>query len=156
MKKIILSTIVSLMVLQAAPAIADHKSNHKKNNASSTDNASSTHVKKGEVNLVCMQNVTVKRDNAVISAIDIYVAAARKSIETRRDALKAAWIITDKQKRKEALRTAWENDKNTRHIARKAFKKSKNNVWETFRTDRKVCKDKGDSDEDRGSSHDDL
>lgn len=137
--------IISLMVLQVAPAMADHK-----------NNASSTHAKKEEVNLVCMQNATVKRDNAVISAIDVYVGVARKSIETRRDALKVAWTITDKQKRKDALKIAWENDKNTRNTARKAFKKLKNVVWETFRSDRKACRDKGDSDGDKGSSHDDL
>ncbi|MEK6951413.1 MAG: hypothetical protein AABX29_00190 [Nanoarchaeota archaeon] len=145
MKKVILSTIISLIAFQILPVLAQ--------------NSTSSHVKKdkkGEVNLVCMQNAVVKRDNAVISAIDIYAGAARKSIETRRDALKTAWTIADKHERKEALRTAWENDKNTRNTARRAFKKSKNGAWETFRTERKVCKDKGDSDGDRGSSHDDL
>ncbi len=156
MKKVILSTIISLMAFQILPAMASHKSNHKNDNASSTNNTSSTQTKKGEVNLVCMQNATVKRDNAIISAIDIYVGVARKSIETRRDALKVAWTIADKYKRKEALRIAWDNDKNTRKIAKKAFKKSKNSAWETFRTERKVCRDKRDGDEDRGSSHDDL
>lgn len=145
MKKIILSTLASIMVFQVLPALAQNNSSTKNKND-----------KKGGVDLVCMQNATVKRDNAIISAIDTYVGVVKKSIETRREVLKAAWTITDKQKRKEALRTAWENDKNTRNAARKAFKKSKNGAWETFRSDRKVCRDKEDGDGDRGSSHDDL
>ncbi len=159
MKKIILLSIISAMVFSVMPAMANHKTGHKNNNASSTDNASSTHAKKEEIDLVCMQNAIVKRDNAVIASINVYVGVVIKSIEARRDALKAAWTITDKEKRKEALRMAWENDKNTRKGAKKAFKKSRNGAWEVFRTDRKVCRGRDDENGDgdgKGSGQDEL
>ncbi len=142
MKKIILSTIISVVAFQVFPVFAQ--------------NASSSHIKKDhEVDLICMQNAIVKRENAVILTVDQYATAVKKIIETRRDALKAAWAITDKESRREALKTAWENDKSTRKTARKEFKKSKDAAWHTFKIESKVCKD-NDNDERKNASHDDL
>ena len=143
MKKIIFSTIVSVMIFQALTVLAD--------------DPSSTHSKKEKdpVDLVCMQNAVVKRDNSVITSVGTYSSDVKRLLETRRDALRAAWIITDKKARKEALKTAWRGYDSNYKNTRKAFKKSKDGAWEMFRADRKVCRDR-DNDEEKSASHDDM
>lgn len=49
-----------------------------------------------------------------LAGIDAYVAAIKTALTARKDALKAAWLITDKTQRRSALKTAWKNFRTVR------------------------------------------
>ncbi len=102
------------------------------------------------IDLVCMQAATEKRDNAIIAAVDTHHAAIRTALETRRNALKNAWAITDKKQRRAALVSAWQVYRKSQREAAQAFRKSRQTVWGQFRKDRKSC-GKGTGVEDHGN-----
>jgi len=126
MKKIILSLILSIFCLGLA-------------GIASADDATNTATTTPTFDPVCMQNAIEKRDTALIVGIDAYVAAIKTALTARKDALKAAWLITDKTQRRSALKTAWKNFRTARDQARKDWKSAKRTAWKTFYADRKAC-----------------
>ena len=92
---------------------------------------------KSVVDLVCMQTAVAKRDNAVIAALDKYHASWKLALETRRDALVAAWKLTDRTERWKALRKAWSEFYKQRLEARRVFRQERETAWKTFREERK-------------------
>lgn len=92
------------------------------------------------VNLACMQASVEKRDNAMVAAFDAFSASARSAFIARRDALKAAWGITDRAQRRAALRNAWSAFRASRHAARGAFRTARHAAWTQFRTDARACR----------------
>ena len=120
------------------------------------NSTSTTNGKKAPVDLVCMQNAVVKRDNAIIAAADVYVTAFKNSIGVRRDALKIAWTMTNKKARKEAIRKAEDAAHNVKLVTKKAYKNSREAVWATYRSDRKACHGNGDDVSAKGQGQDEL
>lgn len=106
------------------------------------------------VDLPCMQAAVEKRDNAVIAAFDTYTAALKTALQTRRDALKAAWGITDRAARREGLKVAWLAFRDARRSAVQVFKRAKQQAWEQFRMDHKTCKGEGEGKGDEGVGED--
>lgn len=102
------------------------------------------------VNVACMQTAVEKRDNALIAGVDAYHTSVRKALEVRRDALKAAWGVTDRKDRREALQAAWKTYKESRGAAAKALKSAKRAAWEQFKMDRKGCSGAGYSEDRTG------
>jgi uncharacterized membrane protein len=92
------------------------------------------------VNLACMQTAVEKRDNAVISAWDALTASVKTTLSVRRDALKAAWGISDKRERAKAIKQAWTNFKNSKKEASRTFNQARKDAWKQFKTDARDCK----------------
>ncbi len=95
------------------------------------------------VNVACMQSAVEKRDTAISDGIDAYAAAVKTALSTRKDALKAAWALTDKTQRNAALKVAWSAFNGTWKKASMAMKGAKNTAWKTFNADAKDCKQPG-------------
>lgn len=93
--------------------------------------------------LACVQTAVEKRDNAVISAFDAFSASAKTALEARRDALKAAWGITDKKQRRAAIKKAWNDFGFATKTARKTFNKARLVAWAQYAKDGKACKAQG-------------
>lgn len=105
------------------------------------------------VDLVCMQNAVVTREDAIIAAFDTYHANVKTALTTRRDALKAAWAISDRDDRKEAIRKAWSDFKGTWKKERKALNEAKKATWKKFNETSKTCNARGEG-EDQGNDRD--
>ncbi len=90
--------------------------------------------------LACMQTAIEKRENAIIAGLENYTLAWKTSLQTRRDELRAAWGMTDKDARRNAVNAAWKKFRESRVTQRRAFKEARKNAWKQFRTDSKACK----------------
>jgi len=121
-KKLFVLFVFAAIVMIALPVLA------KKNTANLA-----------VVDITCIKNAIEKRDNAVISALNIFNSSVSLALTARKDALKAAWDLTDKAQRKEALKTAWGNYKTSLKDARTALREAKKTIWKQFYTDRKAC-----------------
>ena len=100
-----------------------------------------------QVNLACMQAAVEKRDNALLAAVDKRYSEHKTALTARRDALKAAWGITDPEKRKEALRAAWKAYREALEKTIKSFREAKRAAWKQFKEDRRACKAEGSSED---------
>lgn len=95
---------------------------------------------RAEVDLSCMQIAVEKRDNAIITAWDQYIPKVKTSLEKRRDALKAAWAIEEKEARQQALMDAWKVYRSEVQKVRQDMRTGRQSAWKTFNTERKACK----------------
>lgn len=92
------------------------------------------------IDTACVQTSIDTRDNAVIAAVDAFHTSAVTALQTRRDALKAAWGMTDKTARNAASKAAWSAYSTSVRAARKTLSTARRAAWSQFRTDRKTCK----------------
>ncbi len=87
----------------------------------------------------CMQAAAEKRDNSIIAAADKYHAELVKALQTRRDAIKAAWGLKDPTERQKALKAAWD----AYHLAKKSivkgWREARKAAWRQYYADRKAC-----------------
>jgi len=90
--------------------------------------------------VACAQTSVETRDTAMIAAMDKYNTAVKAALTARKDALKAAWAMTNAKEARAAIKTAWANYKTAAMDARKSLKADKKAVWAKFKTDRKACK----------------
>lgn len=108
---------------------------------------------KKTIDSACMQNAVGKRDDAIVTAIGSYSSAATSALQARRDALKAGWALTGKDRRT-ALKTAWSNFAKAQKQARQTLKSAQKSAWSVFYTDRKAC-GPGSASEDNGTEAND-
>ena len=107
------------------------------------------------VDVVCAQTAVNTRDNSLISAVDTKAVSVKAALATRRDALKAAYALTDASARRMAIKAAWNAYESSIKTARSAMHQSRTSAWEKFRTDMKTCNaSEIDSRKDRG--HDNI
>ncbi|TSC82549.1 MAG: hypothetical protein G01um101419_555 [Parcubacteria group bacterium Gr01-1014_19] len=87
----------------------------------------------------CMQAAVEKRDNSIIAAADKYHSELVKALQTRRDAIKAAWGLKDPTERQKALKAAWD----AYHLAKKqivkGWREARKAAWRQYYADRKAC-----------------
>jgi hypothetical protein len=95
------------------------------------------------VDLACVKTAVEKRDNAVIAALDAFHTGVKQALTTRRDALRAAWDVSDKNQRKTAIRAAWSAFDGTWKKARRGMETAKKTAWNAYRTDAKACRGQG-------------
>lgn len=89
--------------------------------------------------LNCMVNAVDKRENSIILAQDAQNVAIKNALTIRRDSLKAAWKIEDKDLRNTARKAAWSVYHTSAKTANTNLKNSKNVAQELFRTEAKAC-----------------
>lgn len=124
-----LSTAVAMSM--AVPAFAME---------SNTGSSSSARMERKQVDGACMSSAVDKRDTAIVTAFDAFAASTKTALTTRKDALKAAWALTDTAQRQTALKAAWKTFTTSHKSAREAFRTAKKAAHQQFRTDAKTCK----------------
>lgn len=142
----------SLALSMATPAFAESSSSA----SSSSSSESSSMMKKessmmkrdmkmngANVDAACMQSAIDKRDTAIIASVDSYAATVKTALQTRKDALKAAWAIQDKTARNTAIKAAWASYQGTWKKASTAVRAARKAAWSAFKTDAKNCKQAG-------------
>lgn len=92
------------------------------------------------VDLACMQTAVEKRDNAIIAAWDTLSTSIKTALQTRRDALKAAWGISDKKERAKAIKQAWTDFRKTKKESARTFNRARKAAWKQFRADANACR----------------
>ena len=129
MKKLIAATAAALLLNGAAlPAFAE----------SSASSASTTTVT-ASADLACMSAAIDVRDSAVISARATFNAAIMAALNTRKDSLKAAFLINNDQNRHVAVKAAWDAFLKATVNARAAYKASVQASWTAFYTASVKC-----------------
>lgn len=88
----------------------------------------------------CMSAAVDKRDTAITTAWNTLSSSMTATLSTRKDALKAAWALTDATQRNAALKAAWATASKSVKTARSTFKTARQAAWKTFKTDAKTCK----------------
>lgn len=154
MKKniIITSSLIALTALAVLPVFAKeleplnagkHKGiiiEGKKQITEKRDQRKAELKKSKDVDLACVQTAVEKRENAIISAFDTQSSVVKTALSARKDALKAAWAITDQKERHVAIKKAWSDFTVTAKKAKTQLRKDRDSAWETFRQDIKACK----------------
>lgn len=91
------------------------------------------------VDIACMQRAVDAREVSVRTATTVYISAWLAALDARAAALHAAWGMTDREARRNAIVKAWMDYKNAKRSAEKTFRESKRTAWQTFRTAAKQC-----------------
>jgi hypothetical protein len=89
--------------------------------------------------LNCMINAVDKRENSIILAQDAQNVAIKNALTVRRDSLKAAWGIADRDLRNTARKAAWSVYNTSAKTANTNLKNSKKATQELFKTEAKAC-----------------
>ncbi len=92
------------------------------------------------VDIVCMKTAVEKRENALLSAYDIYAGKLRTARETRKTDLLAAWSIQDPKERSTAIKAAWEKYRQNVKTATTEWNQSRKTIWTQFTQEAKNCK----------------
>lgn len=129
---------LSLIAGMAVPALAQSPSPAPSGTPKMMERRAAT-----TVDLACMKTAAEKRDNAMLAAFDTFRVNVKKALETRRDAFKAAWDITDRNERKKAIRAAWAAFDASSKKARRELDAAKKSAWSAHRTEAKQCKGQG-------------
>lgn len=139
-KKFLNSLIISLFIFSifVFPAIAQ---TNQKNSKKIFDT-------------VCMQNAVNKRENTIISSVNIFSASIKSAMEARKSSLNSAWAISDTNERRTAIKKAWNDFKDKNKEATMGFRTEKKQAWKTFYTERKLCGTAGTSDDTSTEGHD--
>lgn len=105
----------------------------------STSTATSTKPGIKVVDPMCIQNAIEKRDTAVITAFSGFSTSVTTALTVRKDALKAAVILTDKNAKETARKAAWSTFKTSSKTAATTLRTARRAAWTTYETDTKAC-----------------
>lgn len=98
-------------------------------------NASST------VDRTCMSTAVVARENSVASAWTTFNTDIIAALTDRKNALIAAWNMTDTKTRNTAIESAWKEWKTEKKSATTELKSDRKAAWDTFKnTAKSSCK----------------
>jgi len=95
------------------------------------------------LDIVCMQTAVEKRENFMIRALENFASSSKIALEKRKNDLKIAWGITDKNKRRQAINKAWNEFNKTQKKIKFDYNKEKRAVWNQFIKERNNCKISG-------------
>lgn len=90
--------------------------------------------------IICIGAAVDVREAAIATAWDTLSASGKTALQTRRDALKAAYAQADPAKVRQAVQAAWQAFALAHKSARIAFKEARMKLWMDFKTARKACK----------------
>jgi len=102
--------------------------------------ATSVAVIDKNVDIACMKTAVEKRENALLSAYDVYAGKLKTARETRKTDLLAAWSIQDPKERQTAVKSAWDKFRQSVKTATIEWNQSKKTIWIQFAQDAKSCK----------------
>ena len=141
MKKLVASSIATVVAMSISlPVFAQDGALPNPFLSSSSSSRSAKKKAVPVVDTACMASAIDKRDTAVIGAVDAFSIAVKTALETRRDALKAAWAIVDKTQRNAATKVAWSAFQGIWKKASQTVREQKKSAWTAFKADAKACK----------------
>jgi hypothetical protein len=103
------------------------------------------------INLNCASTAVITRDDAIILSLTTFHNTTKIALETRREALKVAWLIEDNKTRREEIKKAWNIYTTTVKNARKTYNDTKKNIWKNFKKAKNDCK--ANTNDDPGSEN---
>ncbi|MGC9049109.1 MAG: peptidoglycan-binding domain-containing protein [Patescibacteria group bacterium] len=92
------------------------------------------------VDIACMKTAVEKRENALLSAYDVYSDKLKTARETRKTDLLAAWSIQDPKERYMAIQAAWDKFRKSIKTATVEWNQSRKTIWVQFARDAKNCR----------------
>lgn len=96
------------------------------------------------VDAACMQAAIDTRDFAIVQAGFFFVQSWASAIDNRRNALRNAWFMTDREQRRDAINAAWRQYKDAKKAARENYNRSRKDIWRSFSDRaRDVCHARG-------------
>ena len=93
--------------------------------------------------LGCVAPAVDMRETALLAALDTYSATVKAALTARKDALKAAWSLTDPKALKAGVEAAWKTYREAHKTAMKIKKDAVKSAWKTYEEARKACKAPG-------------
>jgi hypothetical protein len=135
MKKIFLPLAITLSIVSFASANS-HNENRGLGLEVKSIKASST---LSTTTLACAGNAIDKRETAIILAHDNMSSSTRAALVLRKDTLKTAWTIADKDARNTAKKASWSNFKTAMQNAHNKMRDTRKASWSTFESDMKIC-----------------
>ncbi len=131
MKKLISSILLSAILVPSLASATEDSWKHSFRSASSTALTSTQ--------LSCVSTAIEVRENAIIAAHDAFSISIKNALTVRRDALKAAWNLSDKTARETARKSAWSAFKTSSQAAHNAMRTARVAAWTTFNASATVC-----------------
>jgi len=104
--------------------------------ARDTRTASST---KPVISITCVATAVAAREASIDSAASAYTAGVNAAYTARASALANAYTLTGNDSIRTAVKAAWKQFTSAVQGARRAWQKSRENAWQTFRTAVKAC-----------------
>lgn len=124
----IVSTLLPIILgLGVVPVMAQTSTSTVKNTTGSA------------VNVSCIQNAISVRDGAIGSAVGALGTAWQAALQNRSTALQAAWSVTVRKDRRQAINAAWQAFNGSMKTARGNYKTAQHTAWTQFYSARKVC-----------------
>jgi hypothetical protein len=122
------SMILGLVYIISLPMLASAQS------ATSTTGAVPNVAK-----VTCVQNAIEKRDSSLIVGHNAFNTSIVNALTARKDALKSAYALSDKNAMKTAKKTAWSSFSSAQKSAHDSMRSIRKTSWNTFNTDMRAC-----------------
>lgn len=135
-RRLVILGVVSSLLFAALPVLAEDSTA-----TGATAGSTVTDVSTVET---CMQTAVDRKNTSVRTGLDAFSATMQTALSTRKDARKAALVLSDKDARRTALKAGNSAWKTSMKSARHTLKDAKQAAWNQFGTDRKACKGTGD------------
>lgn len=97
-------------------------------------------VRDTSVDTVCASNVVTNREVAIANAFSNFTSNMNTAYVNRRNALQSAWLVSNKDDRRNAVKAAWNNFKTASAAAKKSWKDTVRNEWKNFNENAKNCR----------------
>jgi hypothetical protein len=88
----------------------------------------------------CMRNAVEKRESLYVIAFDNYYASARSLMLNRKDRIRNAWHISDKEDRNDEIRSAEKDFRTNERNAAKNRRNADKSAKDMYNNDVKNCK----------------
>ncbi len=92
-----------------------------------------------KIGISCIQDAIDERDTSLATLVSGWSSSVKSALETRREAEKASWDISNYKERRLAQRKAWGDYGKTLRSSNAAKKKERIRAWKKFEHDRKGC-----------------
>lgn len=87
----------------------------------------------------CVQAAVGARETALQADVTTFQTSWNAALATRATSLQAAWALTTKKERRDAIKAAWTAYKESFNTARKTFNTAVKADWKAFRVAVKAC-----------------
>lgn len=137
----------TLLTSNAGMALAQSGGQHGSDDSKGSPRMEARMEKRHELKLqnlalvdgACMSTAIEVRDSAEIAQLDTRNAAIKTALTARKDALKAAWALTDVTAKSAALKKAGEEYRAATKAVEKTLRTAKRASSIAFNTSRKLC-----------------
>jgi hypothetical protein len=129
---------IGLLALAAIPMMASADRDREGKNATST-RATSTQAVVTPAKILCVQNAIEKRETTLISGHGAFNTSIVQALTARKDGLKSAYALADRDAAKTAKKTVWNTFGAQSKVAHDTMRTVRKTSWNTFNTDMRAC-----------------